>query len=62
MNENDKLLRGLKCLDGHLKKAIVQIGCGGDGSIWLHELEKDGTLIKVAVKSATKKDPIWAKY
>jgi len=51
----------LKSLEGNLSEAIIQLGRGGDGNVWLHELEKDGVSIKVTVKSVTQEDPKWEK-
>jgi len=47
--------------DRRLRKAICRLGCGGDGSVYLHEMEKDGITMKVAVKSVTKNDSLWLK-
>ena len=58
-SENDEILKNLKGLDGRLGRAICRLGCGGDGNVSLHEMEKDGVAVKVAVKSVARIDAVW---
>jgi len=60
-SECEKLLKNLKRCEGALGKAICKLGCGGDVSVYLHELSKNGLVTKVAVKSITKQDLLWQK-
>jgi len=60
-SECEKLLRNLKKLDGNLVIEICRLGCGGDGNVWLYELEKDSGGQKVAVKSVSTRDTLWKK-
>ena len=57
----EETLRNLKRLDGRLGKAILRLGYGGEGNVWLQEYEKDGETTKVAVKTASRSDSNWKK-
>jgi len=60
--ENQAFLPNFRYLEGKLGRPLLQLGDGGEGSVWLHELEKDGVFSKVAVKSVTFNDENWKKY
>jgi len=59
--EIEQKLRDLKVLKGKLGVSICKLGSGGDGSVYLHEMESDGVISKVAVKSVKRKDSLWIK-
>ena len=59
--ESQMLMKGLKTLDGNLLKIKSYLGHGGEGNVYLHEMRRNGAVIKVAVKSVPKKNRDWIR-